>query len=162
LSLVALVASSVHAQGRPLAIEDYYRLKVVGAPQISPDGKYVAYTVGTRIEATNADSVEVWLAATDGASAPRRVSTPGSNANAPQWMDDGRVSFATNGRRFAMSPVPGSPLAEVSPTVARAQQRLLPSPDGKWMAILREQVVPRTTKTYASDFEKRHEERFRG
>jgi dipeptidyl aminopeptidase/acylaminoacyl peptidase len=162
LSLVALVASSVHAQGRPLAIEDYYRLKVVGAPQISPDGKYVAYTVGTRIEATNADSVEVWLAASDGASAPRRVSAPGSNANAPQWMDDGRVSFATNGRRFAMSPVPGSPLAEVSPTVARAQQRLLPSPDGKWMAILREQVVPRTTKTYASDFEKRHEERFRG
>ena len=36
------------------------------------------------------------------------------------------------------------------------------SPDGKWVARTQEKPQPRTTPTYASDFEKRHEERFKG
>jgi len=163
LVLVLIVAvSEAGAQGRPLAIEDYYRLKVVGAPQLAPDGKFVAYTVGTRIEATNSDSVEVWLAATDASSAPKRLSAAGANASAPQWLDDGRISFSSNGRRWAASPTSNAPPAEVSPSTARGQQRLLASPDGKWMAILRPSAVASRIKTYASDFERRAEEHFRG
>ncbi|HEY4129227.1 MAG TPA: hypothetical protein VGM50_01320, partial [Gemmatimonadaceae bacterium] len=52
LALVAL-AAPIAAQGRPLAIEDYYRIKTVGGPAISPDTRWVAFTVTTRVEATN-------------------------------------------------------------------------------------------------------------
>jgi dipeptidyl aminopeptidase/acylaminoacyl peptidase len=38
----------------------------------------------------------------------------------------------------------------------------LPSPDGKWTASVRDTPPPRRELVYASDFEKRHEERFRG
>ena len=34
-------------------IEDYYRVLTVGSPALSPDGKWVAFTVSRRIEATN-------------------------------------------------------------------------------------------------------------
>src|SRR5690349_711931 len=38
----------------------------------------------------------------------------------------------------------------------------LPSPDGKWTASVRDTPPPKREQTYASDFEKRHEERFKG
>ena len=41
-------AAPLAAQGRALAIEDWYRVKNVGAPQVSPDGRWVAYTVSSR------------------------------------------------------------------------------------------------------------------
>ena len=159
---VAGAAGVAAGQGRPLAIEDYYRLKLVGAPQMSPDGKYVAYTVATRIEATNGDSVDVWLASSDASSAPRRVSAPGANASAPQWMDDSRLSWVVNGRRVALAPASRQPPVEVPQAMGRGQQRVAPSPDGKWMAMLRPIPVEKRPRAYASDFERRHEERFKG
>src|SRR5213593_3436930 len=103
LSLL-VVALPSHAQGRALAIEDYYRVKTVGAPQMSPGGQWVAFTVSTRIEATNGDSSEVWLAASDATQPPRRVSPVGTQATAPAWTDDGRLSFREGGRQVSMNP----------------------------------------------------------
>ena len=31
-------------RGRPLAIEDYYRIQTVGSPSISPNGRWVVFT----------------------------------------------------------------------------------------------------------------------
>ena len=36
-------------KGRPLAIEDYYRVKTVGSPELSPDGRWVAYQSRNKI-----------------------------------------------------------------------------------------------------------------
>jgi hypothetical protein len=35
------------AQTRPLAIADMFQIKRVGAPVVSPDGEWIAYTVNT-------------------------------------------------------------------------------------------------------------------
>ena len=62
LSFVAVLGVSAQSPtGRALAIEDYYRVKTVGNPDLSPDGKWVAFTVSTRVEATNDNTSEVWL-----------------------------------------------------------------------------------------------------
>ena len=106
-TLVAFAPLTLHAQrpaGRPLAIEDYYRVKTVGPPEISPDGKWVAYTVSTRVEATNGNTSEVWLASFDGASQPRQVGTPGSDDTSPAWLDDGRLRFSSDGRSLVVDP----------------------------------------------------------
>ncbi|PYS21562.1 MAG: hypothetical protein DMG11_27815, partial [Acidobacteria bacterium] len=44
-----LIAGSVEAQSgkRPIGLDDLAKIKAVGDPQVSPDGKWVAYTVGT-------------------------------------------------------------------------------------------------------------------
>src|ERR1035437_8629576 len=65
------------ARGRPLAIEDYYLMKNVGSPALSPDGRWVVFDVTTRVEATNGTDSEVWLVPTDGSTAARRVSAAG-------------------------------------------------------------------------------------
>jgi len=105
LSLVAaLGVSGQSPTARPLAIEDYYRVRTVGNSDLSPDGKWVAFTVSTRVEATNDNTSEVWLVASDGSAPARRVSADGANAAAPTWLDDGRLRFSTGGRAFALQP----------------------------------------------------------
>ena len=52
-------------QGRALTIEDYYRIKTVGDPQISPNGRWVAYTVSTRVEEDNTNAIETYVVAAD-------------------------------------------------------------------------------------------------
>jgi dipeptidyl aminopeptidase/acylaminoacyl peptidase len=166
LSLLA-IANASQAQGRPLAIEDYYRVRTVGAPQMSPDGKWVAFAISTRIEATNGDSSEVWLAASDGGQPARRVSAPATHATAPQWSDDGRLTFRAGARPVSVNPASPDSISEspsVAPQAARVGLggRVLTSPDGKLLAFTRNMPVPRRDRVYATDFERRHEERFRG
>lgn len=144
LAIAVHVPGFALGQGRPLAIEDYYRMRVVGAPQMSPDGKQVAFTVSTRIEATNGDSSEVWLVPSDGSAPARRESPVGVHATTPRW----------DGTELTWGPGASGGTATRPPSVLSA--------DGKWSASLGSVRLPRPERTYASDFEKRHEERFRG
>ena len=82
-------APSPANHGRPLAIEDFYRIRTVGAPALSPDGAWVAFTVTTRVEATNGETSEVWLVPSDGSRRAARVSPEGANAGTVRWSDDG-------------------------------------------------------------------------
>lgn len=167
-SLALSRAVPAQGGGRPLAIEDFYRLKTVGSPEISPDGRWVAYTVSTRIEATNTEQGEVWLVATEGAAPPRRVSEAGANAGNPRWQDDGRLAFATDGVGFVVDPSTPDRVTrtEGAPRGGRemggAGARLLRSPDGRLQAVLRDLPPPRREVSYATDFERRHEARFKG
>src|SRR5216110_2017852 len=72
-------------KGRALAIEDFYRLKTVGSPQLSPNGKWVAYVITTRVEATNGETGEAWLVPSDASRPAARVSPDGANASAVRW-----------------------------------------------------------------------------
>ncbi len=68
LLLPCVIVSAVWAAGaqtpvssatsRRVNAEDYYRVKSVGAPRLSPDGRWVAFTVTQAVEATNATSTE--------------------------------------------------------------------------------------------------------
>ena len=156
------------AAGRALAIEDFYRVKGVGSPELSPDGRWVAYRVTTRVEETNSEFAEVWLAPTDNSVPSRLVSPARVNAEGMQWSSDGRLSFMTGIRQWTIDPtkpdtiqvaiVDGDPRAPAG----RAARVSAPSPDRKWTALVRDTPPPKREVAYASDFEKRHEERFKG
>ena len=108
LSALASQAAAQSARsGRALTIEDYYAVKTVGAPELSPDGRWVAYTIGTRVEETNGTRNEVWLVSADGNGAARRVSAVGSNATVPTWTDDGKLRFLVG--TWSLSVNPSSP-----------------------------------------------------
>jgi dipeptidyl aminopeptidase/acylaminoacyl peptidase len=158
--------------GRALAIEDYYRVKTVGAPALSPDARWVAFTVSTRIEETNGTQSEVWLVPADASSPAQQVSTVGVNATAPDWTPDGRLKFNTGGRTLSVDPrSPDRPDTTVSqPGVpggrggrgSRASQSRLTSPNGQWIATLRDFPPPRRDAPALTDFEKRNEAHFQG
>src|SRR5437762_8859178 len=61
------------AQKRAITIDDYLALKSVGNPQLSPDGKWVAYTVTEQSLKDNRGIARIWLA--DGASGAVRQLT---------------------------------------------------------------------------------------
>ena len=159
--------------GRPLAIEDYYRVKTVGAPDLSPNGRWVAFTVSSRVEATNGNTSEVWLVPSDASAEAKRVSAEGSDASAPAWLDDGRLRFASSGSAMVYDPATAtvSPGTGGAPATggrggrgggAAAGARGMTSPDGKWTAFVRDTPPPKREKVYESEFAKRHEERFKG
>jgi dipeptidyl aminopeptidase/acylaminoacyl peptidase len=78
------------ADKRPMKIEDLYKFKRVAAPQISPDGKRVAYQVGTVDLEANKSSTALWVAATDGKTPPKQLTDPkGKRDAAPRWSPDG-------------------------------------------------------------------------
>ena len=171
LPLALLVPAMVVAQGRPLAIEDYYRIKTVSAPELSPTGLWVAFTVSTRVEETNGNQSEVWIVAADGSAPARRVSDVGANATGPEWIDDSKLRFSSAGRSLVLD----AATAAVGPAPEAAGGRGAggrgggrgggapqPSPDGRWTASVRNLPPPRTPAPVISDFERRHQERFKG
>ena len=117
LALVTLIVSSAivpvraFPQKRAITVESYLALPVVGDPQLSPDGKWVAYTVTEYSLKENRGTTRIWLADIAEGASPRQLTTgPGSDRQ-PRWSPDGRtlafVSTRENGAQLWVLPVAG-------------------------------------------------------
>ncbi len=155
---LAIPVAGLAAQlpSRPLMIEDYYRIRTIGMAQISPDGDRVVFLVSTRVEDTGRETGEAWVVATDGSTAPRLVSGPGHDVQSVRWVGDG-VEYLADRETFRVSPAGPS-----GPVVRAGRDRIFLDPTGRYQATIRETTVPRPAAVFGSDFERRHEERFRG
>jgi len=73
---------------RAITLDDLAKIKSVGDPQRSPDGRWVAYVVGsTDVEKDKRES-DLWMVSWDGAQTVRLTSGPESES-APRWSPDG-------------------------------------------------------------------------
>jgi len=78
---------------RPITIDDIMALKSVGAPEISPDGKWVAYTVSSRDMDEDKRSSQIWVVPASGGD-PVPMTSADNSANNPRWSPDNRyLSF---------------------------------------------------------------------
>ena len=153
------VGAQQPARGRPLVIEDYYRLQTVGSPAISPSGRWVAFTVSTRIEDDNSTRTETFVVPADASARPLRVAHYGKDIASASWTADSRLEYGAERERWSLDPQnPSAPphKAAVWPAGATA------SPDAKWIAFARDKSQSKAERAYGSEFEKRHEERFKG
>ena len=144
--------------GRPLQIEDYYRFQNLRGLLVSPDGAWVTYALALPVEETNGDVHEVWVVAADGSEAPKHILHNGQEVMAPAWTEDGRLRY-TAGEVWSIDPADPSarPRAESVSSVSGN-----PSPDGFWIASLEDSPMVESSARAFSDFETRHEGRFRG
>jgi dipeptidyl aminopeptidase/acylaminoacyl peptidase len=155
----ARTAAQQPARGRALVIEDYYRIQTVGSPSISPNGQWVAFTVATRIEDDNSTRTELFLVPTDASAKPVRVAHYGKDITGAAWTPDSRLEYAAERQRWTIDPL--SPLK--SPVkAATLPAGAVVSADAQWIAFTKDKPQPKVERTYTSDFEKRHEERFKG
>ncbi|MDH3456832.1 MAG: S9 family peptidase [Gemmatimonadota bacterium] len=80
----------------PLSIETFLALERVADPQVSPDGKWVVYTVMAPDLAANTRLSDVWLVPTDSGAA-RRISDRRAGGRAARWSPDGtRIAYVTS------------------------------------------------------------------
>ena len=97
LIVACSLASCLASPGkRPLRVDDFYRAQDIGDPRVSPDGKWVAYTV-TGVD-RDADKLKtsIWMVSWDGAEKVRLTYGPESETS-PRWSPDGRyLSFLSS------------------------------------------------------------------
>jgi hypothetical protein len=75
---------------RPLALTDAAKQRGVADPQVSPDGRWIAYTVSTTDAEKDKRDTDVWMIGWDGADHVRLTSLPDSSESKPRWRPDGR------------------------------------------------------------------------
>jgi dipeptidyl aminopeptidase/acylaminoacyl peptidase len=91
--LGAQAPADAPTQRRILTIDDQFLIQRVGSPRLSPDGRRVAYTVGTTDLDTNSSETRIWVVDPDGGT-PTPMTREGSSASSPRWSPDGgRLSF---------------------------------------------------------------------
>src|SRR5712691_2759130 len=88
--LLLLIAAPLAGQRRAITFEDYIALKAVSDPQLSPDGKWVAYTVSTPSLEDNRNVSRIWVVEVATGKSRQLTGGPGSDRQ-PRWSPDGKM-----------------------------------------------------------------------
>src|SRR5437899_1622512 len=110
-SLVLIPWLSLHAQEsapkpasstpRNITIDDYFQIRDVSQPELSPDGQSVAYAVLTRMLKEDKNEQRLWMVSTHGGD-PSSMTDDGVSSSHPRCSSDGKylafLSSRNNGK----------------------------------------------------------------
>ncbi|HUX86549.1 MAG TPA: S9 family peptidase [Chloroflexota bacterium] len=82
---------------RPLALTDLLAFQNVSDPQLSPDGRWIAFVVETLDGEANEACSRLWLVGTNPGSVPRMLTRGEKVDSQPRWSPDGQLlAFVSN------------------------------------------------------------------
>ncbi len=91
-ALIAFALPAVAQAKHPFTFEDMMKLKRVGEPEVSPDGKWVIFSVVDVDLEANTKTPHIWIVPTAGG--PEREIIADQDADRPRWAPDGmRFAF---------------------------------------------------------------------
>jgi len=96
-ALLAAPAAPAAAAARPLRPEDVFALKEVADPELSPEGKWVAYTVTTMDAKEDESDTDIYMAPFAGGPALRLTASKKAEKS-PRWSPDGKWLAFLSGR----------------------------------------------------------------
>src|SRR5918911_1271644 len=135
--ICALVCASVvwaQTARRPMTVDDLLQVRRVGDPQLSPDGRWVAYSVAVPDRAANRSRTQIYLVSVDGGEA-KALTSGESSSSSPRWSPDGRrIAFVTGGQLWTMDAAGGDRRQVTS--ISTGADAPVWSPDGRWLAFV--------------------------
>jgi dipeptidyl aminopeptidase/acylaminoacyl peptidase len=165
LALLALllVISAAPAQTHVPTLDDLITLKSIGATQISPDGKWVAYTVGYGDFKQDAFVTQIWIANSDTGKS-FQLTRGDKSSTSPRWSPDGKwLAFLSNrledkNQIFVIDPTGGE--AQQLTKSETAINNFAWSEDGKTIAYTATEPIAqplKDRKEYYGDYDVVHE-----
>jgi dipeptidyl aminopeptidase/acylaminoacyl peptidase len=134
----SLVPRPLVAQKRAITFEDYIALKAVSDPQLSPDGRWVAYTVSTPSLQDNRNVSRIWVAEVATGRSRQLTGGPGSDRQ-PRWSPDGKtlafIATREGGAQVWLLPVGGGDARKLS-TLADGASDPVWLPDGSGLLVV--------------------------
>ncbi len=139
IALALSAVAAVQAQSSPrtrFSVQEMLKIQRVADPQLSTDGRSVAYQVSVPDVAANRNRTQLFVVAAAGGE-PKQLTSGAASSSSPRWSPDGRrLAFTTGGQVWTMSP-DGSDRRQVTNISTGASDPLW-SPDGKWIAFASE------------------------
>nr|MBA3805054.1 S9 family peptidase [Acidobacteriota bacterium] len=87
--LFALCSVPAQQMGRRLTINDLLKVRRISDPQISPDGRMVAFTITDPDKTANKSKTQIHLIAVEGGE-PRQLTSGDQSSESPRWSPDGK------------------------------------------------------------------------
>lgn len=147
LSILSLPAAA--QAPRPLTLDDIHSLKTLQDPQVSPDGRWVAYVVREDDLEEDRQDTDVWMVPFAGGDAVRLTGNPKGEGK-PRWSPDGRWLAFLSAREGDTAQVwlldrRGGEAVKVTDLKGGVED-LAWSPDGKRLALIATDPEPEEAK----------------
>ena len=126
-------AGVAHAQKAPFDANAMMALKRLADPQISPDGRLVAFSATTVDVAANKKPTQIWIVPIDGGT-PRQITHDGDDNERPRWSPDSRrIAYISDrgGSSQIWTMDPDGANAKQTTHFATEADGVIYSPDGK-------------------------------
>jgi len=93
LALPVTHPAQAAASGAPFTAEDLMMLKRISDPQVSPDGRYLAFVQRETDMSANRGRTTLWLMALAGGARPQQLTDPSGGDSSPRWAPDSRTLY---------------------------------------------------------------------
>ena len=137
ISILIFKTESISQNKRPLELEDMFRIKRVTDPQLSPDGRWIAYVVTEVNKAENKSNSDLYLISSTGGD-PKRLTTSSSADNNPRWSPDSKtiafISTRSGDGQIWLIDIYGGEARQLTKLSTGASNPMW-SPDGKMLAF---------------------------
>jgi len=138
-AFIFLLSFTAHAQ---FSFEDMTSVKRVGDPQLSPNGKTIAFTIGVVDLNANRTLTQIYTVKPDGSDL-KQLTKGDKSSSSPRWSPNGKyIAFTTGGQIWRMDN-DGGDKKQITAITTGASNPVWSS-DGDWIAFCSE-VYPECT-----------------